>query len=97
DKKSPLPRDAIFRIASQSKAITSAAVMMLYEEGKLLLDDPVSKYIPEFKNARVLDHFNESDSSYTTVPAKREPTIRDLLTHTSGIGYAVIGSKEANA
>lgn len=97
DKKSPLPRDAIFRIASQSKAITSAAVMMLYEEGKLLLDDPVSRYIPEFKNARVLDHFNESDSSYTTVPAKREPTIRDLLTHTSGIGYAVIGSKEANA
>lgn len=97
DTKSAMPKDGIFRIASQTKAITSAAVMMLYEEGKFLLDDSVSKYIPAFKNERVLDKFNEADSTYTTVPAKRPITIRDLLTHTSGLGYAQIGSKEANA
>jgi CubicO group peptidase (beta-lactamase class C family) len=97
DTRKPLSKEGIFRIASQTKAITSVAVMMLYEEGKFLLDDPISKYIPEFKKPNVLDKFNEKDSSYTTVPAKREITIRDLLTHTSGIGYAQIGSKEANA
>ena len=96
-KKALLKRDAIFRIASQTKAITSVAVMMLYEEGKLLLTDPVSRYIPEYKNQRVLDIFKEADTTYTTVPAKRDVTIHDLLTHTSGIGYAQIGSKEANA
>ena len=95
-KKAQL-KDDIFRIASQTKAITSVAVMMLYEQGKFLLDDAVSQYIPEFKNPKVLDKFNEADSSYTTVPAKREVTIRDLLTHTSGIAYAQIGSKESNA
>lgn len=97
ESKKPLQRDAIFRIASQTKAITSAAAMMLYEEGKFLLDEPVSNFIPEFKSPRVLDKFNKEDSTYTTVPAKREVTIRDLLTHTSGIGYAQIGSAEQNA
>lgn len=96
DSKALLAKDGIFRIASQTKAITSVAVMMLYEEGKFLLDDRVSKYIPSFEKATVLDKFNEKDSSYTTKPAAREVTIRDLLTHTSGIGYAQIGSKEAN-
>lgn len=91
--KKPLQKDAIMRIASQTKAITSVAVMMLYEEGKFLLDDAVSKYIPEFKNPVVLDHFNETDTTYTTIPAKSEITIRQLLTHTSGIQYAQIGSK----
>ena len=94
ENKKPLKRNAIFRIASQTKAITSVAVMMLYEEGKFLLDDPVSKYIHSFKNPRVLDKFNPADTTYTTVPASREVTIRDLLTHTSGIGYAQIGSPE---
>ena len=97
ESKQAMQKDAIFRIASQTKAITSVAVMMLYEEGKFLLDDPVSNYIPEFKSPKVLDKFNAADSSYTTVPSKREITIRDLLTHTSGIGYAQIGSPEANA
>lgn len=97
ENKTSLKRDAIFRIASQTKAITSVAVMMLYEEGKFLLKDPVSKYIPEYKNQQVLDKFNSADSTYTTVPAKRDITIHDLLTHTSGIGYAQIGSKEATA
>jgi CubicO group peptidase (beta-lactamase class C family) len=95
--KAPLTKTGIFRIASQTKAITSVAVMMLYEEGKFLLDEPVSKYIPSFANGKVLDKFKDADSTYTTVPVKREVTVRDLLTHTSGIGYAQIGSKEANA
>jgi CubicO group peptidase (beta-lactamase class C family) len=97
DTKALLKKDDIFRIASQTKAITSVAIMMLYEDGKLLLDDPVSKYIPVFKKQSVLDKFNEKDSTYTTVPATSEITIRQLLTHTSGLGYANIGSKEANA
>ena len=82
--------DDIFRIASQSKAITATAVMMLWEEGKFQLDDPISKYIPEFKDAQVIESFNEEDSSYTTVPAGKEITIRHLMTHTSGIGYGII-------
>jgi len=97
EAKKGLKRDGIFRIASQTKAITSVGVMILYEEGKILLDEPVSKYIHAFKNPQVLDKFNEKDTTYTTLPAKREITIRDLLTHTSGIGYAQIGSKESNA
>lgn len=97
EAKTPLSRDAIYRIASQTKAITSAGIMMLLDEGKLLLDEPVSKYIPEFKAPKVLDQYNEKDTTYTTVPAKREITIRDLLTHTSGIGYAQIGSPQMNA
>lgn len=92
DNKTPLKKDDIFRIASQTKAIVSIAAMMLFEEGKFLLDDPVSKYIPEFKNPRVLDKFNPADTTFTTVPARREITIRDLFTHTSGIDYAGIGS-----
>lgn len=96
-KKTPIKKDEIFRIASQTKAITSTAVMMLFEQGKFLLDDPLSKYIPEFSNPVVLETFHEKDSTYTTVPAKREITIRDLLTHTSGIAYAQIGSKEFTA
>ncbi len=92
-----LGTDAIFRIASQTKAVTSVAIMMLFEEGKFLLDDPISKYIPSFAHPGVLDQFNEKDSSYTTVPAKREITIRDLLTHTSGLDYAQIGSPKMKA
>jgi CubicO group peptidase (beta-lactamase class C family) len=96
-RKVKMQPDNIFRIASQTKAITSVAVLMLYEEGKFLLDDNISKYIPEFKNPVVLSEFNASDTTYKTVPASREITIRDLLTHTSGIGYAQIGSREADA
>ena len=96
-KKSPLKTDNIFRIASQTKAITSVAVMILFEEGKFLLDDPISKYIPSFAHPKVLDKFNDRDSSYTTIPAVREISIRDLLTHTSGIDYAQIGSEKMKA
>lgn len=92
-----MKKDNIFRIASQSKAITSLAVMMLYEEGKFGLDDPISRYIPEFKNPRVLSSVNWSDSTYSTTPAKSEITIRQLLTHTSGVDYAGIGNQEFKA
>jgi CubicO group peptidase (beta-lactamase class C family) len=95
--KQPMKKDAIFRIASQTKAITSVAVMQLVEEGKILLDDPLWKYIPDFRKPVVLDKFNPVDSSYSTVPAKKEITIRELLTHTSGIGYAQIGAPQMNA
>jgi CubicO group peptidase (beta-lactamase class C family) len=97
EKKTLMRRDDIFRIASQTKAVTSVAVMMLFEEGKFLLDDPISKYIPEFAGPMVLDKFNEKDTTFTTIKAKREITIRDLLTHTSGIDYAGIGSNTMNA
>jgi CubicO group peptidase (beta-lactamase class C family) len=89
-----LKEDDIFRIASQSKAITSTAVMMLWEEGKFRLDDPISDFIPEFKNPGVMASFRYRDTSYTTVPADQEITIRHLLTHTSGIGYGVIDGDE---
>ena len=85
-----LKRDDIFRIASQTKAVTSTAVMMLWEEGRFRLDDPVSNWIPEFKKPQVLKTYNEADGTWTGEPAKREITIRDLLTHTSGLGYGVI-------
>lgn len=97
NKKTPLKKDDIFRIASQSKAITALAVMILWEEGKFLLDDPVSQYIPEFAHPKVLTSFNKNDSSFTAQPATHEITIRQLLTHSSGIDYAVIGSADFNA
>lgn len=77
----------IFRIASMTKAVTTVAIMQLYEQGKLGLDEPVQRYIPAFKGQQVIDSFNENDSTYTTVPAKHPVTIRHLLTHTSGISY----------
>lgn len=89
-----MAKDQIFRIASQSKAITSTAVMMLWEEGKFKLDDPISKYIPEFANPRILSGFRYADSSYSSRPSPREITIRHLITHTSGIGYGVIDGNE---
>ena len=82
--------DDIFRIASMTKAVTSLAVLMLWEEGKFNLDDPIEKYIPEFKDLKVLTDFNETDSTYLSKPAENKISIRHLLTHTSGIGYGVI-------
>ena len=82
--------DDIFRIASMTKAITSVAVLRLWEDGKINLDDPIEKYIPEFKDAEILETFNEKDSSYTSKPSTKKITIRQLLTHTSGIGYDFI-------
>ena len=81
--------DDIFRIASMTKAVTSLAVLMLWEEGKFNLDDPIEKYIPEFKDLTILTDFNETDSTYLSKPAENKISIRHLLTHTSGIGYGV--------
>jgi len=81
----PMQEDSIFRIASQTKALTSVAVMMLMEEGKLLLDDPVGKHLPEWRETTVA--VAKPDGGYEVVPAERPITIRDLLTHTAGISY----------
>ena len=89
DSNKAMTNNAIFRIASMTKPVTSVAVMMLYEEGKFLLDDPIAKFIPEFKEPKVLI------ADGTTVPAKREITIRDLLRHTSGISYRFWGKPVA--
>jgi CubicO group peptidase (beta-lactamase class C family) len=86
----PMRTDTIFRIASMTKPVTSVAVMMLYEEGKLLLDDPVAKYIPEFGKPRVLvldPSGNGDPAKRRTVPARQAITVRHLLSHTSGLSY----------
>jgi CubicO group peptidase (beta-lactamase class C family) len=95
--KKPMPSNPIYRIMSQTKAITSLAIMQLFEQGKIGLDQKVSSIITSFKNPKVLKDFNPKDSSYTTIPAKREVTIRDLLTHTSGIDYTDIGTPNMGA
>lgn len=77
--------DTIFRIASQTKALVSVAIMMLQEEGRLVLADPVGKFLPEFKETTVA--VPREGGGYDVVKAKRPITIRDLLTHTAGIGY----------
>ena len=97
ETKKPMRPDAIFRIMSQTKAITSAAIMILYEQGKFTLDQRISDFIPEFRRPVVLDKFNDADTTYTTVPAKREITFRDLLTHTSGLDYSDIGGSKVMA
>jgi methyl acetate hydrolase len=80
--------DTIFRIASMTKPVTSLAVMMLYDEGKLAFDDPVTMYLPEFANVRVMTTWNEANATYESRPPTRMITVGQLLTHTSGIGYA---------
>jgi CubicO group peptidase (beta-lactamase class C family) len=86
EAKKALKNNDIFRIMSMSKALTSTAVMMLYEEGRFTLDEPISKYIPAFKNSQILDSVYK-DSTFKAHPAKNEITIRHLLTHTAGIPY----------
>jgi methyl acetate hydrolase len=83
-----MPANAIFQIASMTKPVTSVAIMMLAEQGRLHLDDPVSNYLDGFDRLSVITRFNEEDGTCETRPAKRPMTIRHLLTHTSGIGYA---------
>ena len=87
-RNTPMAKDTIFNMASMTKPITSVAIMMLVDEGKLKVDDDVAKYLPKYKDPLVISKFNEADASYETRPAKRPITIRHLLTHTSGIGYA---------
>lgn len=105
DSKAPMRRDAIFRIASMSKPVTGVAIMMLMEEGKLRLTDPVSRFIPEFKELKVAvikpgyvapqvpAGQPAPVPDYDTVPAAREITIRDLLTHTHGLESGSLGNR----
>ncbi|MDI1250279.1 MAG: serine hydrolase [Lacunisphaera sp.] len=99
----PMATDAIFRIASMSKAVTTIAALMLYEEGRFMLNDPVAKYIPAFANSVVAmppPADAPAGTKYVTVPAKRPISIRDLLRHTAGLTYgdglAVDDYKKAN-
>jgi CubicO group peptidase (beta-lactamase class C family) len=92
ESKRPMEKDAIFRIASMSKPITGVAVMMMLEEGKLRLADPVSKFLPEFKNPKVAIPHGAPGEFYE-VPADRELTVRDLLTHTNGLMTGGAGTK----
>ncbi len=78
----------LYRIASMTKAVTTVAALMLYEEGHFLLDDPLYHFIPEFKDPVILETMNPADSTYTTRPASKQITIRQLFNHTSGIGYS---------
>src|ERR1035441_9166247 len=97
ESKRPMTKDALFRLASSTKPITATAILILMEEGKLKLTDPVAKYIPEFKNSKVAveavrtpapmsDQGPGAWERYYTVPASHDITIIDLLTHTSGLG-----------
>ena len=85
EAQAPMSENAIFRIASQTKALISVGVMMLQEEGRLTITDPVGLYLPEWMNTTVAER--DSDGTYRVVSANRPITIRDLLTHTAGIGY----------
>lgn len=93
EKHIPCQTDDIFRIASQSKAISVIALMTLFEEGLFQLDEPIKKYIPEFSNPQVLVSYDSKTGKYTTRPAARDITIRHLITHTSGICYDGIFDK----
>jgi len=86
-KEKTYQKGNIYRLASMTKAVTTVAIMQLYEQGKLQLDDPIFYYIPAFRQSQVLETFNEADSSFSTIPTNRPITIRHLLTHTSGITY----------
>jgi CubicO group peptidase (beta-lactamase class C family) len=82
-----LTGDALFRIASMTKPITSVAAMQLIEQGRFQLDDPVEKYLPAFANLKVFESFDATTGAYRLRPASRPPTVRHILTHTSGLGY----------
>jgi CubicO group peptidase (beta-lactamase class C family) len=84
----PMTRDAIFRIYSMTKPITGVAMMILFEEGKWRLDDPVTRFVPEFKDLTVFTGVGP-DGKITTEPLKRPPTMRELMSHTAGFGYGL--------
>lgn len=91
----PMQPDAIMRFYSMTKPITSVAVMMLVEEGKIGLDDPIAKHLSEFKGAQVF--IRATNDTFVTEPAHREPTVRDLLRHTAGLTYGFLGNTPVDA
>ena len=95
EAQKPVADDTIYRIYSMTKPITGVAMMMLWEEGKFSLDDPVTKYIPEFEGLRVLDGTNE-DGTAKTVASNRAPTMREVMSHTAGFAYGLTGADPAN-
>ena len=97
EKKIPMANDSIFRLYSMTKPVVSVAAMILVEEGKLGLQEPVSKYIPEFKNMKVGTESKDADGKVvlTLIDAKRQITVQDLLRHTSGLTYGVLGAPNA--
>ncbi len=99
DKEAGIPceKTDIFRMASQTKAISVVALMTLFEEGKFQLDEPIKKYLPEFANPVVLETYDAKTGEYTARPAKRDITIRHLITHTSGLCYDGFFMKICNA
>ncbi len=97
DSGTPMRPEAIFRIASMTKPVTSVAVMMLYEEGRFKLNDPVGQHLPALASLDVLTPSDDGDGAYRRVPARRPVTIRHLLTHTSGIGYRFLGDLGASS
>jgi len=84
----PLTSDALFRIASMTKPITSVALMQLLEQGRIGLDDPAEKYLPELKRLKVIESFDAATGDYRLRPPSRPATVRHFLTHTSGLAYA---------
>ena len=91
----PIQEDTIYRVYSMTKPITGIAMMMLWEEGKWKLDDPITKYLPELSDLMVLDGTNE-DGTPKLVKAKRPPTMRELMSHTAGFAYGLGGTDPAN-
>ncbi len=99
ESKKPMARDSMFRMASMTKPVIGTSIMMMLEEGKLQLGDPVSKYIPEFKDMKVAvlieaGHGPGNPPKFYTMPAERPITIKDLLTHTSGLSSGPMGQSE---
>src|SRR5262245_49328559 len=92
ENKVPMRKDALFRIASMTKPITSVALMMLWEEGKFQLNDPVEKFLPEFKNQKVNTNGDSSNRTGQLVPVKHPATMREMLTHTSGLANSYRGN-----
>jgi CubicO group peptidase (beta-lactamase class C family) len=88
DTKAPMTRDTIFRLYSMSKPITGVAMMILFEEGRWRLDDPVTRFVPEFKNLRVMTG-PDPDGHFVLEDMKRPPTMRQLMSHTAGFGYGL--------
>jgi len=94
ETKAPITDDTIYRIYSMSKPVTGVALMQLYEQGKFKLDDPVTKFVPEFEGLRVLS--KDAAGAWTTGPVSRAPTMREVMTHTAGFAYGLFGDDPAN-
>ena len=94
EDQTPMQKDTLFRIYSMTKPVTGVALMILHEQGLWKFDDPISKFIPEFKELLVMESFDEQKTNL--VPMHREPTMRELLNHSAGFGYGLRGDDPVN-